>query len=99
MKLRAVLSFLVVIVAASLSSRTSAETVQTPANVFNGRPFLYVEGESASTFTGTAWHHVEGRRKGRPGHVHYARGVGWHLSAHCASYLQCLRSRYLGSDE
>ena len=24
--------------------------MQTPANVFNGRPFLYVEGESASTF-------------------------------------------------
>jgi hypothetical protein len=57
MKFSAVLSCLVVIVAASLSSQSSAETVQTAATV-NGWSFLYVEGESASTITGapgTTW--------------------------------------------
>jgi hypothetical protein len=46
MKFSAVMSCLVVIVAASLVSQANAITEQTVANVFDGRPFLYVEGES-----------------------------------------------------
>jgi len=52
MKLKAVFLSLAAAIVASLLSQASAETVQTPANVFGGRPFLYVEGESASTITG-----------------------------------------------
>ena len=32
-------------------SQTSAETVQTGANVFNGRPFLWLEAESFGSIT------------------------------------------------
>src|SRR5262245_12074127 len=49
MKLSAVLSCLVAVIAASLVSQASAETVQTAANVFDGRPFLWVEAENFKT--------------------------------------------------
>src|SRR5688572_4591379 len=50
MKLSGVLSCLVAVFAVSLFSHASAETVQTAAHVFDGRPYLWVEGESASVF-------------------------------------------------
>lgn len=49
MRISAVLSFLLAAVVASLVSQASAETVQTAANVFDTRPFLWVEGESYSS--------------------------------------------------
>ena len=65
MKLCALFSFSVVVVAGVLCSKTSAVTVQTAANVFHGHPFLYVEGESASAINGgaTSWRIVN---KGGP---------------------------------
>src|SRR5690242_17951372 len=50
MKFGIVSAFVSAALAASLVSQARAETVQTPANVFSGHPFLYVEGESASAF-------------------------------------------------
>src|SRR5690348_9707106 len=50
MKFGIVSAFVSAALAASLVSQARAETVQTPANVFAGHPFLYVEGESASAF-------------------------------------------------
>ena len=89
MKFSAVLSCLVAVVAALLSSQSSAETVQTAANVFNGRPFLYVEGESASTINGTAdgttWKIAT---KGGPDMSFVICG---NLGSHYASHVQCLR--------
>ena len=59
MKFSTVSSCFVTLIAALLVSQASAETVQTAAHVFDGRPFLYVEGESASTFNapvdGNTW--------------------------------------------
>src|SRR4051812_4094551 len=49
MKLRAELFCVAAVIAVSLFTQASAETVQTAANVFAGHPFLYVEGESASS--------------------------------------------------
>ena len=51
MKISAVLACFVVAIVASLVSQTSAETVQTAADVFNTRPFLWVEAESFSSLT------------------------------------------------
>ncbi len=51
MKFSAVLSCLVAAIAASLFSQASAETVQTVANVFNTRPYLWLEAENFSTLT------------------------------------------------
>ena len=60
MKISAVLACFVVAIVASLISQASAETVQTGANVFNGRPFLWVEAESFNSIvdggtTGNGW--------------------------------------------
>ncbi len=59
MKFSTVSSCFATLSAALLVSQAYAETVQTAANVFDGRPFLYVEGESASTFNapvdGNTW--------------------------------------------
>src|SRR5690349_13371229 len=64
MKLCAVFSFSVVVIAGLLCSETLAVTVQTAANVFHGHPFLYVEGESASAINGVnSWRIVN---KGGP---------------------------------
>src|SRR5262245_8804912 len=46
MKFTAVLSGLFVAVFGFQCTQITAETVQTAANVFNGRPFLWVEAES-----------------------------------------------------
>ena len=46
MKLSAGLACFVVATAASMTSQTVAETVQTAANVFHSRPFLWLEAES-----------------------------------------------------
>jgi hypothetical protein len=46
MKCSAILACLAVTVISFWCSQASAETVQTGANVFNGRPYLYVEAES-----------------------------------------------------
>jgi hypothetical protein len=76
MKLCALLSFSFAIVAASLCSESSAETVQTAANVFHGSPFLYVEAESASTITGTAGSTWKVANKGGPDMSFIAAGSG-----------------------
>jgi hypothetical protein len=58
MKRSAILTGLVAMMAASLFSRASAQTVQTPADVFDGRPYLWVEAESFESLTGnpdTGW--------------------------------------------
>ena len=54
MKISAALACFVVAIVASLVSQTSAETVQTAADVFNTRPFLWLEAESFSTLTNGA---------------------------------------------
>jgi hypothetical protein len=53
MKFSAVLSCLVVFFATSVFSNVSAVSIQKASNVFDGQPFLYVEGESASSIDGT----------------------------------------------
>ena len=78
-------------------SQSSAETVQTAANVFDGRPFLYVEGESASTFNapvdGITWKIAT---KGGPD---MSVVIGGNVSSHCANDVQCLWIRYLGASK
>ena len=51
MKISAGLACFVMVIVASLVSQTSAETVQTGADVFDTRPFLWVEAESFSSLT------------------------------------------------
>lgn len=68
MKLSAGLSCLAAVVAASLLTQASAETVQTASNVFEGRPYLWVEAESFRTLVdggtaGNGWKVVD---KGGP---------------------------------
>jgi hypothetical protein len=53
MKLSAVFPCFVTVIAVLQLSQASAETVQTPADVLDGRPYLWVEGESAATILGT----------------------------------------------
>lgn len=63
MKIGTVLSCLTAMVAATLFSQASAETVQTGANVFNGRPYLWLEAENYNTITNgdpnTGWKVVD----------------------------------------
>jgi hypothetical protein len=68
MKLRALLPCLVAVIAASLFSQASAETVQTAADVFEGRPYLWVEAESFSSLVdgGTAGNGWKVVTKGGP---------------------------------
>ena len=54
MKISAGLACFVMVIVASLVTQTSAETVQTGADVFNARPFLWLEAESFSTLTNGA---------------------------------------------
>jgi hypothetical protein len=49
MRISAVLACLTTGIAACVLSEVKAETVQTAANVFNGRPFLWVEAEDFSS--------------------------------------------------
>lgn len=67
MKLRVVLSLLAVVVAPQLS-HLYAETVQTAANVFEGRPYLWVEAENFRTLVdgGTAGNGWKVVTKGGP---------------------------------
>ena len=53
MERTAIWSCLMVVSFTSVFRQASAETVQTPAHVFDGRPFLWVEAESANAINGT----------------------------------------------
>jgi hypothetical protein len=54
MKFSSVSSCFVTLIAALPVSQASAEIVQTAAHVFDGRPYLWVEGENFSTLNGPA---------------------------------------------